>query len=112
MKPSNLARQHGRKPLAEQPGFKRLTPDNDAEIIMASRAAQDLGSMHNRIMTLVAEVQQRLTTLQERGVKAEQLDHCVTRTAEIHTMLNQIELGSFFGITVKNTCTELWQARP
>ena len=76
---------------------KRFTPDP---------------GMANKLSALVAQVEINLMAARQHGLKAEKLDYCVCRTAEIQRKLNEAELGSFFGIAVKRTCDELWKNLP
>lgn len=92
--------------------FKRLAPDPAENIHAAMVAAEQLAGMHNQIMTLVDTIQTHLTICDRAGMKAAKLDYCVRRIVEIRHQLNVIEIGSFAGIAVKNTCEELWRKLP
>lgn len=92
--------------------FERLTPDLSNYITKARKAAEEIAGMSNRLSSLVAEIETNLRIIEQQGGKAEKLDYCVHRNEEIRFALNTIELGSFFGIAVKNTCEELWQNLP
>ena len=92
--------------------MKLLTPDPAEQLLPAMRAAREIAESSNHLMQLVSEVEDNLVRLQQQGQKAEKLDYCVRRVQEIHQALNGIELGAFFGISVKNTCEELWRKMP
>jgi len=92
--------------------FKRLTPDPAKHIMEASRAAEQIARMSNELMPLIHAIEDNLICCEQMGLKAEKLDYCTRRINEISHALNSLELGSFCGIAVKNTCQELWQKLP
>ena len=92
--------------------MNRLTPDPALWILKASRAAERVARMSNDLGALVSEIEDNLRNCQQQGLTAEKLDYCVRRVQEIRYTLNGLELGSFTGISVKNTCDELWRKMP
>lgn len=92
--------------------FKRLTPDYAQQISDALKAADFIANISNELSHSVTIIEDNLIKLLQAGQKADQLSRCVRRIQELHTQLNEMELGSFCGITVKNTCQELWEKLP
>jgi len=92
--------------------FKRLTPD-PAENLQAARiAAEEITVMSKDLVPKLHAIRDNLLICSARSLKAEKLDYCIRRLDEIIRTVNSLELGSFCGIAVKNTCQELWQKLP
>jgi hypothetical protein len=92
--------------------MKRLTPDCSENIKAAVTAASSIAGLSNKILPALHAIEDNLLKCQQAGMKTEKLDYCINRAIALVHRFNEMELGSFCGISVKNTCEELWQKLP